>query len=228
MPGNRYGQFCPVAKAAEILTERWTPLVLRELLAGSHRFNELRRGVPLMSATLLSERLQRLEHSGILRRSRPQGTRHWEYHLTESGEACRPLIDMMGAWGKRWAMARITREELDPALVMWFVLRRAQAQASQLPERRVVVLFDFHGAASGKRYWWLVLARPEIDLCLSDPGFAVDVTWRSDARTVATLLLGEVPIERAQRSKAFALEGPLQLRRSLPAWLGFAPEPARR
>lgn len=228
MATNGYGQFCPVARAAEVLTERWTPLVLRELLGGSHRFNQLRRGVPLMSPSLLSDRLRRLERCGVVRRTRPPGTRHWEYHLTEAGEECRPLIDLMGVWGHRWAMGRITREELDPALMMWFVLRRAEGQRERLPMERIVVLFDIPDAERGKRYWWLLLHRPEIDLCLSDPGFAVDLTWRSRARVLATVLADETAIEHAQRSKAIALEGPPRLCRSLPAWLGFEPAPSRR
>jgi DNA-binding HxlR family transcriptional regulator len=226
MPSHGYGQFCPVAKAAEVLTERWTPLVLRELLAGSHRFNELRRGVPLMSPTLLSDRLRRLERVGVVRRSRPTGARHWEYHLTEAGEACRGVIDLMGEWGRQWAMGRLSTEELDPALVMWFLLRRVRTQGVRLPDRRVVVLFDIAGAVQGKRYWWLVLAPPDSDLCLTDPGFTVDLTWRSDARTIATVLLGEVGLERALRNEEIVLEGPPRLRRAVPDWLGFEPRSA--
>jgi DNA-binding HxlR family transcriptional regulator len=225
MATQGYGQFCPVAKAAEVLTERWTPLLLRELLGGSRRFNELRRGVPLMSPTLLAGRLQGLERSGVIRRIRAPGARHWEYHLTEAGEECRPLIDLMGAWGQRWAMGRVTREELDPALVMWFVLRKVQTQRERLPAERVVVLFDVTDAGKGKRYWWLVLDRPTVDLCLSDPGFAVDLTWRSRVRPIATVLLGELALDDAQRSRAIALEGPPRLRRSVPGWLGFEPAP---
>jgi len=134
----------------------------------------------------------------------------------------------MGAWGQRWAMGRLTREELDPALVMWFVLRRVRSQGPLLPDERVVMLFDIAGAEKGKRYWWLVLSRPDIDLCLSDPGFSVDLTWRSDARAIVTVLLGELAIEGAQRSKAIALEGPSRLCRSVPAWLGVERVAARR
>jgi DNA-binding HxlR family transcriptional regulator len=223
MASHGYGQYCPVAKAAEILTERWTPLVLRELLWGSHRFNDLRRGVPLMSPTLLSDRLQCLERSGIIRRVRAPGARHWEYHLTEAGEACRPLIDLMGAWGQRWGIGRITRKDLDPALLMWVIVRGMRTRRERLPAGRVVILFDIADAARGKRYWWLLLHRPEIDLCGSDPGFAVDLTWRSDARTIAMVLLHEIAIDKARRSKVVALEGPARLRRLVPDWLGVGP-----
>ena len=224
MARQGYGQFCPVAKAAEVLTERWTPLVLRELLAGSHRFNELRRGVPLMSPSLLSSRLEHLERAGIVRRTRAEAGRRWEYRLTEAGEECRPLIDLMGAWGQRWAIGRITREDLDPALVMWFLLRQVERQAELLPPSRVVVMVDLADGGSGKRYWWLLLARPEADLCLADPGFAVDVTVRCDVRTMAMLLLKETALDRVRRSGALAIDGPVRLRRLVPGWLGLGPE----
>jgi DNA-binding HxlR family transcriptional regulator len=223
-----YGQYCPVARAAEVLTERWTPLILRDLLTGSRRFNELRRGVPLMSPTLLSERLQRLERSGLVRRSRAEGARHWEYHLTEAGEQCRPLIDVMSVWGQRWAMGGISREEFDPALVMWFALKRVRTVGIRLPERKVVILFDLEGAPKGKRYWWLVLGGPEIDLCLSDPGFTIDLTWRSDARAIATMMLGQITIEQGLRSHAITLDGPARLRRLVPSWFGLEPVTAGR
>jgi DNA-binding HxlR family transcriptional regulator len=221
MRSSGYGQFCPVAKAAEILTERWTPLVLRELLAGSHRFNELRRGVPLMSPTLLSDRLHRLERSGVVRRVRTAGERHWEYHLTEAGEAFRPVIELMGAWGRKWALGRISSDDLDPAFMMWAMLRRIQVRGDLPPSERVVTLFDFSDAGQAKRYWWLILQQPEVELCLSDPGFAVDLHLRSDLRTMARILLGEVAIDGALRSRAITLEGPVRLRQSLPRWLGF-------
>jgi DNA-binding HxlR family transcriptional regulator len=214
MRRNGYGQYCPVARAAEILTERWTPLILRELLAGSHRFNELRRGVPLMSPTLLSDRLQRLERTGLIRRTRASGRGHSEYHLTEAGEACRPLIDLMAVWGRRWAMGRLSREDLDPALMLWFILRKARVQ-DRLPESRVTIRFDIADAPQGKRYWWIVFDAPEVDLCLSDPGFVVDLTWQSDARAIAAVLLGETSIERASRTGVITLEGPARLRRYL-------------
>ena len=220
MPRTRYGQYCPVAKAAEILTERWMPLILRDLLAGSRRFNELRRGVPLISPTLLSDRLRQLERSGLVRRSRASAGRHWEYHLTDAGEECRPLIDLMKVWGQRWALRHITPEELDPALLMWVFLRQARLKGLR-PEMRVVILFDITDAPKGKHYWWLVFDPPDVDLCLSEPGFAVDLTWRSSARAMASITFGETTVGGAHRSKTITLEGPPRLRRSLPAWLGF-------
>lgn len=222
MRAQGYGQFCPVAKASEVLTERWTPLVVRELLAGSHRFNELRRGVPLMSPTLLSERLQSLERAGVVRRIRKGTQRYWEYHLTEAGEQLGPLIGLMAAWGTNWAMGRITRRDLDPSLIMWAVLRKLRGQRHLFPEGRVVVMFTFPDADKGMRYWWLVLRRPEAEICWSDPGFGIDLELRTGLRTMVAVLLGEVTFDQARRDGSLAVEGAIRLRRLLGGCL--APE----
>lgn len=213
-----------MAKAAEILTERWTPLLLRELLAGSHRFNELRNGVPLMSPSLLSSRLRSLEQAGIVRRERREPSGHWEYHLTDAGEAFRPVIDQMGVWGLRHGMDLLTRRDLDPALLMWSILRQVSSIGNALPPARVVVLFEFPDAPRKKRYWWLVMARPEVDLCLSDPGFPVALEVSADLRTMVMLVLHETRYGQALRQERLAVRGPAGLRRALPMWLGFLPD----
>jgi DNA-binding HxlR family transcriptional regulator len=169
-----YGQFCPVAKASEVLAERWTPLVVRELLCGSHRFNELQRGVPLMSRSLLVKRLRDLELAGVIER-RPSGDgRGSEYHLTEAGEELRPIIMGLGAWGQRWARSDLSRADLDPRLLMWDMQRNIDTDA--LPSRRVVVRFRFTDAAPGlPRVTWLILDRDQVDVCYKDPGFEIDL-----------------------------------------------------
>ncbi len=221
-----YGQFCPVAKAAEIVAERWTPLVLRELLCGSRRFNDLHRGVPLMSRTLLTRRLEQLEDAGIVGsvpRARGRGR---EYQLTAAGEELRSLIDRLGEWGQRWARAQIGREDLDAGLLMWDIHRRVNVDA--LPPRRVVVRFDFRGAPATMRCprtWWLVLDRREIDLCLKDPGFPVDLVVSADLRTLIRIWMGDVPLADQVRAGLIQLDGPRALVRAFPAWLqlsGFA------
>ena len=152
-----YGQFCPVAKAAEIVAERWNPLILRELLCGSRRFSDLHRGVPLMSRTLLAGRLEQLENAGIVRSvARPRG-RGREYHLTAAGEELRPLIECLGEWGQRWARAQVDRDDLDPGLLMWDIHRRVNLEA--LPPERVVVRFDFRGVPATMRCPRYVVAR---------------------------------------------------------------------
>lgn len=221
-----YGQFCPVAKAAEIVAERWTPLVLRELLCGSRRFNDLHRGVPLMSRTLLAMRLEQLEDAGIISSvSRPRG-RGREYHVTAAGEELRPLIECLGQWGQRWARAQISRGDLDPGLLMWDIHRRVNLET--LPPQRVVVRFDFRGVPVTMRcprMWWLVLDRPEVDLCLKDPGYPVDIIVSADLRALIRVWMGDARLADAMRAGLIRLEGPRPLVRAFPAWLrlsGFA------
>jgi DNA-binding HxlR family transcriptional regulator len=215
-----YGQFCPVAKAAEIVAERWTPLVLRELLCGSRRFCDLHRGVPLMSRTLLAERLEQLEDAGIVRSvAKPHG-RGREYHLTAAGEELRPLIDRLGEWGQRWARAQVGRGDLDPGLLMWDIHRRVNLDA--LPPERVVVRFDFRGVPVTMhcpRTWWLVLDRREVDLCLKDPGFLVDIVVSADLRTLTRVWMGDVRLAETVRAGLIRIDGPTSLVRAFPTWL---------
>ena len=215
-----YGQFCPVAKAAEIVAERWTPLVLRELLCGSRRFGHLHRGVPLMSRTLLAQRLAQLEDAGIVRTVPRRGGRGREYELTAAGEELRPVIDCLGAWGQRWARAQIGRDDLDAGLLMWDIHRRLDPDA--LPPTRVVVRFDFRGVPATMRCprtWWLVLDRPEVDLCLKDPGFPIDVVVTADLRTLTRVWMGDVPLAEVLRAGSIRLDGPPSFVRAFPAWL---------
>jgi DNA-binding HxlR family transcriptional regulator len=218
-----YGQFCPVAKAAEIVAERWTPLVLRELLCGSRRFSDLHRGVPLMSPTLLAGRLEQLEDAGIVRSvARPRG-RGREYHLTAAGEELRPLIDRFGEWGQRWARVQVDRGDLDAGLLMWDIHRRVNLES--LPPERVVARFDFHGVPAtmrGPRTWWLVLERREVDLCLKDPGFPVNVVVSADLRALTRVWMGDVRLAETVRAGLIRLEGPPSLVRAFPTWLALS------
>ena len=220
---TQYGQFCPVAKAAEIVAERWTPLVLRELLCGSRRFGELHRGVPLMSRTLLAGRLEQLEDAGIVRSvARPRG-RGREYHLTAAGEELRPLIDCLGEWGQRWARAQVGRGDLDAGLLMWDIHRRVNRDA--LPAERVVARFDFRGVPAAPRYprtWWLVLERRGADLCLRDPGFPVDLVVSADLRALTRVWMGDVRLAAAVRAGLVRLDGPRALVRAFPTWLALS------
>lgn len=184
-------------------------------MCGSRRFNDLRRGLPAMSPSLLSRRLKTLDESGIVRR-RP-GDSGQEYELTEAGRALQPVILELGHWGVRWLKQQLTREELDPALLMWDMRRRVDVEA--LPGERVVVHFRYHDAPRGMKRWWLVLDRPEVDLCLRDPGHDVDLNVGCDLRTMVQIWLGQRPMSAALRSGEMVLDGPLRLRRQLPGWL---------
>jgi DNA-binding HxlR family transcriptional regulator len=219
-----YGQFCPIAKAAQILAERWTPLVLRELICGSTRFNDLRRGVPLMSSSLLSQRLRFLEQEGVIERRRAGSGRGFEYHLTDAGRDLEPLIMRMGEWGARWVRSRLEPEDLDVTLLMWDMHRTVRPEC--FPERRVVVAFEFTDVPQNKRRWWLVSEGDQADLCVTDPGHEVDLSLFADLRTMTAIWTGDLSVDAALASGALEAHGPADLRRSLGAWLGlsaFAP-----
>ena len=183
-----YGQFCTVARGAEVLGELWTPLVVRELLCGSRRFNEIHRGVPKMSATLLAQRLRKLEAMGVVERRKAGGA--FEYHLTTAGEELRPLIVGLGHWGARWIGSRLQPQQLDAGFLMWDIRRFARME--EFPAgRRVVVHFDFVDAPRGERKWWLVVENRTTDLCRDDPGHELDVVVRSTVRALTEVWTGD-------------------------------------
>lgn len=216
-----YGQFCPIAKASEILTERWTPLVLRELICGSTRFNDLRRGVPLMSSALLSQRLKSLEAQGLIEsRPLPSG-RGSSYHLTEAGRELEPIIMMMGEWGARWARSRLTADDLDPGVLMWDIHRNARPAC--FPDGRTVVAFDLTDVPRSRRHWWLVSERGSVDLCATDPGFEPDLFVLASVRALTAVWIGDRSFDAAVGSDEIEVVGPAELRRRLRDWLGLSP-----
>ena len=218
MPG--YGQFCPIAQAAEVLTERWTPLVLRELaLTGSSRFNDIQRGVPLMSSSLLSKRLKQLERAGIVERRQRLDGKGSEYHLTQAGQELGPVMAQIGIWSERWLRRPIFEATPDTGLLMWWV--RTTVKPDALPARRTVIHFRFRRAPEKLRFFWLVL--PEADLCLTDPGFGVDVTVSSDPKTLTAVWMGDLDLAGAVRNDDIELEGRRELVRSFPKWFGLHP-----
>ena len=210
-----YGQFCPLAQAAQILCERWTMLVVRELIAGSTRFNELRRGVPLMSPTLLSRRLKQLEVAGIV--ERVAAGKDVSYVLTRAGRELRPVVEVLGAWGHRWAPSSLGPEDLDAGLLMWDM--RRSVDPAVFPERRVVVQFEYTDAPPGARDWWLVSDSREIDLCLSDPGHEVDLLVSSSLAAMTAVWTCQVPFRDAERRGGIDVTGDRALAGKLPEWL---------
>lgn len=223
-----FGQFCPVAMASEIFAERWTPIILRELFSGSHRFNEIHRCIPLISRPLLVRRLRDLEAAGVVRSGASQKGKPREYHLTESGREFRAAIDALGTWGQRWTV-RVQPDKLDSGLLMWNIRRRVALD--KLPERRVVVHFEFRGVPAGRsmlKKCWLILERSGGDVCLSDPGHEVDVYVDADLASMTRVWLGDLPFAEAVREKRIRLTGSPALVRQFPAWLllsHFAPVP---
>ena len=215
-----YGQFCAIAQAAEVLTERWTPLVLRELaLTGSRRFNDIQRGVPLMSSSLLSKRLRQLERAGIIERRQRSDGKGSEYHLTPAGQELGPVFAQIGIWSERWLRRPIFTETPDTGLLMWWV--RTTVNTEALPAGRAVIHFRFRGAPEKLRNFWLVL--PEADLCLSDPGFGVDLSVSSDPKTMTAVWMGDLALDEALSNRAIELDGRKQLMHSFPKWFGLHP-----
>ncbi len=226
MSGIGYKQFCPVAMAAEALCTRWTMVLLRELLAGSSRFNDLRRGVPKMSPTLLSQRLKELEAAGILERRRIGGENGvFEYHLTAAGHALRPIVEAMGVWGQTWIDSSLSLQNLDPSLLMWDM--RRNLDPAPLPDRRTTIRFLYRELPSTKNRWWLVVEPGgEVDLCWSDPGFEVDLYVETDLRTMTAIWMGVSTVHAERENIEFT--GSRSIASSMQTWLGLSPFASRK
>lgn len=209
-----YGQFCPVAKTAEILGERWTPLIIRELLCHPQSFNELRNGVALISPTLLSNRLKTLEHRGIIRRD--CSGKGVIYCVTDAGEELRSVITEMGVWGQRWARSNLAWGDLDPTLLMWDIHRRLDTE--QLPAGRTVMRFEFNDCPPATRFWWLVVDGGEVDVCLKDPGYDLDLLIHSSLNIMTGVWMGDRSLHETLKSQAIRLAGDIALKESLPDW----------
>lgn len=217
-----YGQFCPVSKASEIVAERWTPIVLRELIGGCSRFNDIHRGVPLMSKSLLSKRLKELEQAGVIVRREVPGEGVKGYFLTEAGEALRPIIIALGEWGHRYVRSNFSHEDLDPSLLMWDIRRLVQVE--HFPDQRTVVEFEFTDQTGAKRRWWLLKETnaDSIELCLHDPGYEIDLRIQSDLETMTRVWMGDIEVPVALRSGAVKLDGSSSLRLSFQDWIGLS------
>lgn len=222
MAEGTYAQFCPVAMAAEIVCTRWTALLLRELVAGSTRFNDLRRGVPRMSPALLSKRLKDLEEAGILRRvaSRTEpGV--FEYHLTQAGRDLKPVVEAIGMWGQRWVEAKPSLQNLDADLLMWDM--RRSLNLPSLPRRRSVIEFVYPDQpAKHRRYWIVVEPGTDADVCWSDPGFDVDLYVSTDLKTMTSIWMGLMTVRQAIADKKLMLTGDKRLAADMQAWLGLS------
>lgn len=222
-----YGQFCPVAMAAEVLCSRWTALVLRELLCGTTRFNDLRRGVPRMSPTLLSKRLKELERAGVVV-TRPNASGVVEYHLSPAGEDLRPIILGMGFWGQRWIESQLSLRNLDPSLLMWDMRRNLNPEP--LPRKRCTIQFQYPELPESRRSWWLVVDAGAVDLCSVDPGFEVDLLVTTSLRSMTAIWMGLARAGTEVEAGRVRLDGDPGIARAMQQWLGlspFAAEPRR-
>jgi DNA-binding HxlR family transcriptional regulator len=206
-----YGQFCPVAQALEIVGERWTLLIIRELLCGNYRFNQILNGVPLMSRSLLAQRLRALEESGLVER---KGA---EYQLTEAARELEPVVTGLGAWGQRWVRHKIREDDLDPVLLMWDLRRGLHVE--QLPEQQTLVSFWLRDVEAKRSRYWLNIQKPEVELCLTNPGFEERLHVETTARALVEVWMGHRALNQALRSKAIELSGEPGLVRAFPKWL---------
>ena len=211
-----YGQFCPIAKASEVLGERWTHLVIRELAAGSESFNDLRKGVPLMSPSLLSTRLKSLEKGKLIERKATNG--HISYKLTKAGEELIPIIFQLGTWGHRWVRSDLSTGDLDPSLLIWDMHR--SLKVDYFTGERTVLKIEFADQVAKYRHWWLVIKDGEVDVCLKDPGYEIDLTLCSDLETLTAVWIGDNTIVKAIRENKVAVTGSSHLRKNITLWFG--------
>lgn len=207
-----YGQYCPMSRALDVLGERWTMLILRDMLVGSTRFNELSRGLPGLSRSLLTKRLRSLERAGLVERLRGA------YRLTEAGEALRPIVFSLGEWGARWMFGEPDPDELDAELLVWWM--HGRLDVTHLPEGRSVLHVRFH---DDSRLFWIVVEDGDASVCHSDPGFGVDVTITSDLASLYAVWLGREPLKAALRDGRIEFTGPPALTRKMPGVLMLSP-----
>jgi DNA-binding HxlR family transcriptional regulator len=220
MAESSYQQFCPVAMASEVLCTRWTMMLLRELLLGTTRFNELRRGLPRMSPALLSKRLKDLEGAGIVTRVKAAGDPDlYEYKLTAAGKALKPVVDAVGDWGHQWVTTETTLANLDVNLLMWNMRRNIDPKP--MPQQRSIIQVIYSDLPPAKRNWWLIVEPgKEADLCSVDPGFDVDLYLTTDLRTMTEVWMGYSTVASAKENERLIVTGDRKLEANLQTWLG--------
>lgn len=223
MSKGSYKQFCPVAMASEILCTRWTIVLLRELVIGSTRFNDLRRGVPRMSPALLSKRLKDLEESGIISRSPVEGEPDvHEYLLTPAGNELKNVIEAIGTWGQRWVETKPSLENLDPQLLMWDM--RRNLNIDPLPKKKNIIQFIYNDLPKAQKNWWLIVfPENKVDLCSIDPGFDVDLYVSADLKTMTEIWMGLNTVNLATDEGKLFLTGNPKIESSMQKWLGLSP-----
>ena len=212
----KYGQFCPIAKATEILGERWTILIVREILMGGRRFNELQRGLGGISTALLTGRLKALEEQGMVVRRKAPGQKSYEYYPTEACEALLPVLVALGEWGLCWARHMILDEDFDVELLMLYLER--SIDASKIPGSNAVIRFVFTDLQE-QRYWWLMVSDSAVELCLKDPGYDVDVFFQGTVRAMCDVWSGERTYRDAIKAGDLDIQGDPALTRNVRSWL---------
>jgi DNA-binding HxlR family transcriptional regulator len=216
---SEFGQFCPIALASEILTQKWMLLIVRELNAGSTRFSEIRRGVPRISATLLKQRLDQLEHAGVITRSPIKGSTTGEYVLSTAGKELKNVLSSIGEWGQRWARD-FEQDDLDPGWLVWAMHRRIDTAA--MPSGRTVLEFEFSDAPRNYRLFWFVCDSAGVEVCVKPAGFDIDLRVVCRVQTFAEIWRGIRPLKQEIANGRVQLEGSPALKRAFPKWLLFS------
>jgi DNA-binding HxlR family transcriptional regulator len=220
MESHSYGQFCPVALAAEIFCSRWTALIVRELLCGSTRFNDLKRGVPRVSPTLLSKRLKELEQAGVIKTRPVPSSGTFEYILTEAGEDLRPVVMGLGTWGARWTETSLSLKKLDPSLLMLDMQR--MLDTGRFPPRRCTIRFHFPERGKAERTRWLVVDNGNAEACTIDPGFDIDLYVNCSLKTMTAIWMGFASLREEVDAGRLELTGDRFLADTMQQWLGLS------
>jgi DNA-binding HxlR family transcriptional regulator len=215
---NKYGQYCPIAMATEVLGDKWTLLIVRDLLTGTSHFNDLERGLPGISRGLLANRLRRLEAVGVLEKENLGRGRKTEYRLTQAGYELQDVIQTLLVWGARWAFDVPSEEQLDPLLLLWWMRDRVILTA--IPQERVVIQFDFQHKK--RETYWLLLTPSDVSICLTYPGFETDVLVMTPLTTFFQLWMGRISYEEALAEQGMSVEAIPSLARAFPTWFAWS------
>jgi DNA-binding HxlR family transcriptional regulator len=216
---TKFAEYCPIAVGAEFFADRWTPLVLRELIMGSTQFNEIHRGIPRISRSLLSQRLRQLNERGLLDKHEQGPGRPVTYTLTPAGADMTPIVMALGTWAAKWALRDPAEENLDIRWLVWHMCKYVDEAA--LPEARTTIQFDLKGPGGGRA--WIVLDPVGSTACQTDPGYEVDLFVQGDNREAHRWFLGRTTLDAAKRADLIRFDGPRNLIRSFPAWFGPHP-----
>ncbi len=215
----RYGQFCPIAKASEVLCERWTLLIIRELLIGSSRYNELQRAISKISPTLLSKRLNELEQANLLVKKKVPGGRSHEYFLTQAGKELGPIVMQLGEWGMQWARHQMDLDDQDVELLMWDI--RRNIKIDKLPGQHGVLKFHFTDL-SEHADWWIIVKGTESDLCTDDPYLDVDLFFTCEVRTLIDIWMGDTKLNQSISEKKLTILGNKGFKNTIKDWIGLS------
>lgn len=216
---NKYGQYCPTARAVEILGDRWTLLIVRDLLFGAQHFNQLERGLPGIPKALLTDRLRRLQLVGAVVRQTEPGCRKTSYQLTPAGWELYPVIESLTRWGAKWAFGEPEPAELNPVLLLWWM--RDLVNLEELPEQRVVVEFNFRETRP-KRFW-LILDKDDVSVCVKHPGFDIDMLIQAELAALYEVLFGRITFTRAIHEDRLKIDSTPALIRAFPSWFALSP-----